>query len=198
MSKSLALTFLPSVPPNCQFEVDDLEMPWTWTEPFDYIFSRMMVGSFSDWDAYFRQAHEHLRPGGWIEAVDCLFPIDSDDGTLNDDQAIMQWINALIEASTNLGRPLTEAKKHEQRLIDHGFENVHKRVYKWPTNTWPRDKKHKEVGLWTLANIGGGLEGLSLALLTRGLGWTQEQVLAFLVQVRADLKDRSIHGYWPM
>ncbi|KAM0331503.1 hypothetical protein ACHAQA_003180 [Verticillium albo-atrum] len=178
--------------------VDDLEKEWTWSQPFDYIFSRMMVGSFADWNAYVRQAYDNLQPGGWIEMVDCLFPIESDDGTLNEDQIIMKWINGLIEASANLGRPLTDAKHHEQRLIDAGFENVQKRVFKWPTNTWPRDKKHKEVGLWTLANIDNGLEGLSMALLTRGLNWTQEQVLVFLTQVRVDLRDRRIHGYWPM
>jgi SAM-dependent methyltransferase len=186
------------VPPNCRFEIDDLEKEWTWSQSFDYIFSRMMVGSFADWDSYVSQAHNHLEPGGWIEMVDCLFPIESDDGTLNDDQAIMQWINYLIEASTKLGRPLTEAKHHKQRLIDAGFENVQQKVFKWPTNSWPRDKKHKEVGLWTLANIGGGLEGLSTALMTRGLGWSNEEVLVFLTQVRKDLRDPRIHGYWPI
>ncbi|KAH7118582.1 TAM domain methyltransferase [Dactylonectria estremocensis] len=186
------------VPINCKFEIDDVEKEWTWSKPFDYIFSRMMVGSFADWDAYIKQASDHLTPGGWIEAVDCLFPIESDDGTLNEDQAIMKWINLLIEASTNLGRPLTEAKHHKERLIKAGFENVEQKVFKWPTNPWPRDKKHKEVGLWTLANIGGGLEGLSLALMTRGLGWTQEEVLAFLVQVRKDLRNPRIHAYWPI
>jgi hypothetical protein len=130
--------------------------------------------------------------------VDCLFPIESDDGTLNDDQPVMKWINALIQGSQNLGRPLTDAKKHDQRLINAGFQNVHKKVFKWPTNSWPKDRYYKEIGFWTMANIGSGLEGLSLALLTRGLGWTREEVLVFLTQVRADLKDPKIHGYWPM
>lgn len=46
---------LDSVPPNCQFEVDDLEKEWTWTKPFDYIFSRMMIMSFASWDNYLVQ-----------------------------------------------------------------------------------------------------------------------------------------------
>ncbi|ODH49102.1 hypothetical protein GX48_04720 [Paracoccidioides brasiliensis] len=36
------------VPTNCRFELDDLEKEWTWSQPFDYIFSRMMVGSFAN------------------------------------------------------------------------------------------------------------------------------------------------------
>lgn len=45
-----------SVPVNCRFEVDDIENDWTWTEPFDFIFSRMMVGSFSNWDNFMNEA----------------------------------------------------------------------------------------------------------------------------------------------
>lgn len=130
--------------------------------------------------------------------IDCLFPIETDDDTLSDDQAISKWIKLLIEASANLGRPLTDAKHHEQRLVDAGFINVHRKTFKWPTNSWPKDRHHKEVGLWTLANIGGGLEGLSMALLTRGCGWSKDEVLAFLTQVRKDLRDPRIHAYWPM
>lgn len=29
-------------------QIDDLEKEWTWSQPFDFIFSRMMTGSFSD------------------------------------------------------------------------------------------------------------------------------------------------------
>jgi hypothetical protein len=45
-----------SVPVNCRFEVDDIENDWTWTEPFDFIFSRMMVGSFANWDNFMNEA----------------------------------------------------------------------------------------------------------------------------------------------
>lgn len=144
------------------------------------------------------QPFSNLEPGGWLEIIDCGFPIESDDNTLNDDQIIMQWVHMLIKASKNLGRDLTDAKDHEQRFIDVGFVNVERKLFKWPTNSWPKLKQHKEVGLWTLANIDGGLEGLSMALLTRGCGMTREEVLAFLVGVRVDLRDRNIHGYWPM
>ncbi|KAF4974544.1 hypothetical protein FZEAL_8568 [Fusarium zealandicum] len=189
---------IPSVLMNCKFEIDDVEKEWTLTKPFDFIFSRMMVGSFADWERYLEQTFEHLAPGGWIEIIDCLFSIESDDGTLNDDLAIMQWVNYLIEASTDLGRPLTEEKRHNQRLIDAGFTNVQEKLFKWPTNAWARDKKHKEVGLWTLTNIGGGLEGLSMALMTRGLGWDKEEVVTFLIQVRKGLRNPRIHAYWPI
>lgn len=45
---------------NCTFEIDDLEKEWTWSRPFDYIFSRMMVGSFADFSAFTNQAHQYV------------------------------------------------------------------------------------------------------------------------------------------
>ena len=47
-----------SVPPNCRFEVDDVEKDWTWDKPFDYIFCRMMIGSFAEWTAITKTAFE--------------------------------------------------------------------------------------------------------------------------------------------
>ncbi len=47
-------------------------------------------------------------------------------------------------------------------------------------------------------NIAPGLEGLSMAIFTRALGWTQQETEVFLVDVRKDLKDTRIHAYWQM
>lgn len=47
-------------------------------------------------------------------------------------------------------------------------------------------------------NFSDGLSGLSMAVFTRGLGWTQEELEVFLVEVRKSIKDTKIHGYYPM
>lgn len=47
-----------SVPPNVKFEIDDIEEPWTWSRPFDYIHSRMMTSAINDWRAYLAQCYE--------------------------------------------------------------------------------------------------------------------------------------------
>lgn len=140
----------------------------------------------------------HLKPGGWLETIDCIFPLSSDDDTLKSPQVIKEWSDLLVKASETLGRPLTAAKDHHDRLIAAGFENVVIKHFKWPTNRWPKNPKDKEVGLWTLANVDGGLEGLSMALLSRGLGWSMEEVLAYLPGVRKDLRNPRIHAYWRM
>lgn len=40
------------------------------------------------------------------------------------------------------------------------------------------------------------MSGLSLALFTRGLGWTAEDVEIFLAGVRKDMKDVRMHTYY--
>ena len=43
-----------------------------------------------------------------------------------------------------------------------------------------------------------GLEGMTMALLTRVHKWKAEEVQVLLGQVRKDLKDRSIHSYYKL
>ena len=52
------------------------------------------------------------------------------------------------------------------------------------------------LGMWSLANVDPNLEGLSLAIFTRMLGWTPEEVALFLVGVRKELKSPRVHAYW--
>lgn len=79
------------VPPNVQFEIDDLEEPWTFPQPFDFIFARMMVGSFANFPRFFEQSFKNLTPGGWVECMDICNPIKSDDGSMTPDSALSKW-----------------------------------------------------------------------------------------------------------
>jgi hypothetical protein len=54
------------------------------------------------------------------------------------------------------------------------------------------------LGMWTLENIGSGVEGLSMAVFTRVLQWSKEATDVLLVDVRKDMKNKAIHAYWPM
>ncbi len=102
----------------------------------------------------------------------------------------------MAEGAEKLGRPLDQVAKYPQWLAEAGFTDIKTESFRWPTNRWPKDKKFKEIGAWALTALDGGLEGLSMAICTRGLGWSQEETLAFCAMVRKDLRDQRIHGYW--
>ncbi|KAL2214517.1 S-adenosyl-L-methionine-dependent methyltransferase [Sarocladium strictum] len=186
------------VPPNLSFEIDDLEKEWTWRTKFDFIFARMMLGCFEDLPGMIKVAYDNLEPGGYLELQDMALPARSDDETLRPDSHLALWCNYCLDAGKNLGRPVFPVDEYKKYLADAGFEDIVEVQKKWPTNTWPRDRGHKELGAWAYANLAGGLEGLSLAHFTRGLGWSPEETRVFCASTRKDLKDTKIHAYWPI
>lgn len=53
-------------PVNVSFEVDDLEMEWTWQRDWwDFVYSRAMGNSIRDVGGYVRNIFRHLKPGGY-------------------------------------------------------------------------------------------------------------------------------------
>lgn len=54
-------TDLDRIPPNLRFEVDDLEMPWNFTNKFNFIHTEAMIGAIQDWPKYFSQSFEYGR-----------------------------------------------------------------------------------------------------------------------------------------
>ncbi|CAG1977748.1 unnamed protein product [Fusarium graminearum] len=188
------------VPPNVEFFIDDIEEPWTFSEQFDYIHSRMMTFSIKSWPELARNIYNNLVPGGYVELLEIDLFAKSDDNTLNEDHNLSKLIHLLDEASTKIGRPFQDNKKNKDILRDAGFVDVVETVFKWPSNAWPKDVKHKEIGQWHNMNMDHfkGLEALSIAVLTRVLGWSQEEVTVFLAKVRKDINNKAIHAYWPV
>jgi hypothetical protein len=113
---------------------------------------------------------------------------------------LLRWGELLCEAARNMGRPMgSDVSDHYiQWMQEAGFVDVHQRMFMWPSNMWPRDPFMKELGRWNQANILDGLEGFCLALLTRGLNWSKQEVDIFVARVSRDLRDRRIHAYFPM
>lgn len=100
-------------------------------------------------------------------------------------------------ATKGIGHDLV-AGRYKELMEAAGFVDVQEIRFIWPQNTWPADPKLKELGRWNLANSLDGLQGYSMALMTRVLGMATEEVEVTLAAVRKDMKNRAIHAYWPM
>ncbi|KAF4776912.1 putative methyltransferase domain-containing protein [Colletotrichum scovillei] len=184
------------VPPNCSFEVDDVEKEWLWSEPFDLIFVRNMIASFSDWPGMIAKAYERLEPGGYLELQDNMFPLMCRDDTMTDDFKPFEWTKLVMEAAATMGRPVNVAASFKQMLEDAGFVDVEEKKAIWPYNPWPKDPKLKELGLWAQASAGSGIEAASMALFTRVLNWTKEEATVFIAEVRNEHKKIGVHAYY--
>ena len=121
------------VSPNCKFYVDDVESEWLYRpeEAFDFIHGRGMGGSIANWDALYRQAYTHLKPGGWIEMQEYEGWIWSeDDPLLTKCPYVAQWQQVIDEATAKFGKRLNVAPEQKQNLVNAGFVDVQDDVYK--------------------------------------------------------------------
>ncbi|TQB76277.1 hypothetical protein MPDQ_000585 [Monascus purpureus] len=183
----------PWVPPNLCFEIDDAEDEWLYTQKFDYIHTRTFCGAISDWPRFHGQAFRHLRPGGWLEMQENDAWFQREDGTCPPWTKI--FLENLDEASIRSGRRLNVAAEQKQHMIDAGFVDVQDQVFKLPLSPWPDNPKMKEIGRVRGLAMSMGVEGYSLALYTRFLGWSSEELQVLLAKVRNEFNDQKNRMY---
>ncbi|EXJ54743.1 hypothetical protein A1O7_10084 [Cladophialophora yegresii CBS 114405] len=185
------------VPPNCRFEIDDAEADWTWPEDhFDYIHNRNFVCAIRDWPALIQKTYQHLVPGGWVEWHEKHPEFSSDDNSLPPDSALVEWSRKFFEASVTFGADV-DSPRHLKRIMEEtGFVDVEEHILKLPVGSWPREPRLKRCGLFEMVNMTQGIQALTVMLFTRCLNMTPEEVELFLMSVRKDVKNKSIHSYY--
>lgn len=175
-----------------------------------------MAGSFSDYEVYFEKAYKYvqtivafrrvsylsfgsaLEPGGYFELQDFCGPFDCDDGTLTEDTLTYQFGQLMVDAGAAYGRPMDIAPTYKDLMAKAGFVDVVERRLKWPLGAWPKDKYFKDLGYWYYRNLDVGLEGLLMALMTREMGWSKEEVMVYAARLRPAFRDPRVHAYLPM
>ena len=122
----------------------------------------------------------------------------SDDGSLKDSSNLAYFSNLICEASASYNRPVPCYHEYFAWFEKAGFVDVKQVLLKSPTNSWPKDKKLKEVGRYQMLGHIEGLESVSLGLLYRVYDWRPEEVQILMAKLRPEIKDRSIHSYQAM
>lgn len=186
-----------SVPPNCHFEVDDCEDDWNFSHKFDFIHGRALGTCFKDPATVLAKAYDFLVPGGYLEMQDAIMPMRY-VGDIPTECSLYKWNQLLVEASIKAGRPWTNVKNYGKWFKEIGFEDIQEKTFYWPTNQWPKGEYFKTISTYFQRDLLDGLEGFSMKLFTKILGWSKEKVQVFLVDVRNDLKNPFIHAYAQM
>ncbi|KAL2202773.1 S-adenosyl-L-methionine-dependent methyltransferase [Sarocladium strictum] len=184
------------VPPNVTFFVEDSSEEWEYTIPFDYIHTRVTAGCWSSFrDQIAVQAFEALNPGGFFESQEFDGLFSSDDGTLAPDSALARWSHDMCAASETLNRPLVMARYLKNVYEEVGFVDVQERIFKVPTNAWPKDPKLKELGRMWESNMTQGLSGFSSYLFNKVYERSPAEIEVSLVDVRREFANPRIHAY---
>ncbi|KKY23770.1 putative methyltransferase domain-containing protein [Diplodia seriata] len=182
------------LPPNVTFEVDDVEAEWPDRAQFDFIHSRYMAGSLGDWPQLMSRCFQNLEAGGWVEFQDYEYRYYADDGSLPDDSQLKRMSELLVEGCSKIGRNVSPGPSLLKWVKDAGFVNIGYQVIKLPLGAWPKDPVLKQMGSFNLVQTVEGLEAYDLAIFTRVLGWTKEEVDVFNAKVRKELGKKGVHA----
>ncbi len=176
--------FLPSnAPPNVFFELDDAQNEWAYSEPFDFIHMRNLSGAFSDWNAIYATVSKFLKPGGSFEIVDCGLlhfkeTPSSNTSTFND---------AIRSAGDKSGRPLDLNHLTKPIFDNAGLSVVKSRVFDVPLGTYDSNPQKRRTGKMAMIAALEGLEAVSLRLLTKYLGWKEDDVRELCGKVQEEI-----------
>lgn len=110
---------------------------------------------------------------------------------------LYKWSELVSAGAIKSGRPWHNAQYYKKWMEETGFEDVVEKRFFWPTSPWAKGEYYKAIAAYFPADLLKGAEGLSLKVL-KALDWTAEEVQAFVPGVKRDLKDTSIHAYFPM
>ncbi|KAJ5246374.1 hypothetical protein N7468_001357 [Penicillium chermesinum] len=165
------------VPSNCRFFIDDVESDWAFTpgEAFDFI---------------------HARTMGWFEVQEFAMELSSDDGSHHMAPTVMEWLNRVNDASKQFGKDLNIAKDVAGWMRKEGYVNVHDDIYKAPVGGWAKNPRMKEIGRMTRITVNDIIEPYSLALMTRVIGLSYQEVQEYMERVRAEFLNPKVHFHF--
>lgn len=205
------------VPPNCRFVIDDAEDEWVYSYKFDYIHGRYLCPFMADIPKLLKNIYDNLNPGGYVEIMETLMLMKAVDDSL-DGHPIQQWNVMMVEGNASplrstfintstdlnnlkgikkIGKDPLSAINCRRWMEEAGFINVTEKKFAIPANPWARGTEQKVRGAMMMTNLLEVAQGITMNIFTKVHGWTAEEVEIFLVDIRAGLKDRKLHGYVP-
>ena len=174
----------PSAPPNLFFELDDAQNEWAYNEPFDFIHMRNLSGAFTDWGAIYAEVSKNLKPGGLFEIAD-RGSIQFKNEIPNSNTSIFN--GAIQSAADKSGRPLSLDHLKKPIFEAAGLSVTKSRVIEVPLGTYDPDPRKKVTGKMAMIAALEGLEAASLRLLTKQLGWKEEDVRELCGKVQEEV-----------
>ncbi|KAI5793948.1 S-adenosyl-L-methionine-dependent methyltransferase, partial [Pyronema domesticum] len=185
------------VPPNCRFEVDDVERDWTFrSDYFHFIHARNLAQAIDNWPQLMDQIYRCTVPGGYVELAECGGQVYSDDGSLKEGNAFKRCFDLVsVDALPKIGRLPPSTSLMKSRLEEAGFVDIHSHVCKQPFGPWPEDENMKKLGSMSLLSFETGIEAYVMHPATRILGMPQHEVVKLCQEGWKAAKNKNYHMY---
>jgi hypothetical protein len=119
----------------------------------------------------------HCRPGGYFEVHDLATRIKSDHIPIPEDSQVDKWCQLMREGIVIMHRKLDlDGERLADLMREVGFTEVVLRPFKIPVGSWPADAQLKTAGQLQQVAMLEGIEALTLAIFTRCLNWSADEV----------------------
>ncbi|KAL0930715.1 methyltransferase domain-containing protein [Colletotrichum truncatum] len=195
------------VPPNCHFQLDDAQQDWTFRrDHFDVIHARNLHGGIDDWQRFCDQAFTHLKPGGWFESMEFDVQAGSENPEIENDpnHIFKRWAKLAWEAGDAMGRTFRQAQSvgpNEEILMlkcmrEAGFVDIIHKRWKVPIGGWAKEELLKSIGQYAGLFMDQSLDGWVLMPVGEILGWTYEEILVLVMEMRQALKNPKTLPYF--
>ncbi|KFY80214.1 hypothetical protein V499_00888 [Pseudogymnoascus sp. VKM F-103] len=179
------------VPPNLCFEMDDAQLEWTQAPNiYDFIHIRGLLGCMSDWPALYSRAFRTTKPGGWLENVEMDMRFKFDNCNVSPGHILFDWATPFIESGDKIGTTFDVAGNMKGWMEHAGFVNVTEKRYKIPFSGESR------LAQWNRCFYNSDLEGFALLVLVERMKWSYPEVLVYLAEVRAALRQAANQAYY--
>lgn len=182
--------FQPSqAPENVFFELDDAQDEWTYTDQFDFIHIRGLMGAFSDWSKVYMEAGKHMKRGGSLEVAD-IGPISL---TVDRPDSQLDLFNKMVQsAAEKAGTPVDLEHHRRSAFESSGLSVIKTKTFTVPLGTWSPDPRKRVAGKMALISALEGLEATSLRLFTKHLDWSEDEVRSLCEKVKEEILDEAL------
>ncbi|WYZ39645.1 hypothetical protein EsH8_III_001559 [Colletotrichum jinshuiense] len=212
MGVDISAALLPTtVPSNVAFQVENATDDWAREKnSLDFVHIRNLVGGgVPDWKALFRQAYEHLKPGGRIEFSDVrtryfdlidssgdepAAPTKEEEKNHGPMTACREFEVRFAEVAAIAGVDFDPIPKIPAMLSDTGFDRVGRWSDLVPIQAVGHDEKMVRKGAHFAQMLEYGLENYSLAVFIKG-GWDEKDTRNLLQRVHKESRDTSNEAY---
>ena len=135
------------LPPNLEFQIDDLEEDWTFSYKFAYIHGRMLFSCFKDPARVIAQAVHALEPRGYLELQEALptFVSDEKEKPL-EGTCLIEQVKLLYKGVALAGKDQMYIERFKEYIVNAGLEDVKEVRYRQLIHPWPLDEYNKELG----------------------------------------------------
>jgi len=122
------------VPPNVEFEIDDITLPPSYLEKFDFVHGNDIQLAIFDWSNFLFNCQNHLLNPGGVLQISGLIPLPHIPGY--EEAMAHSFFWELRRASNRLGTPWDAPRHYKEMVEQAGFVNVQERIFHIPWSAW--------------------------------------------------------------